>query len=714
MCIALFQYLQARDKHRCKSKGSDMTSRFSMKSIALMSSAVALMCLPAGIVSAQGVTFTDVTASTGVTYARTPSLRDAGNTSFLQDSLITPATFFDLVQAPMRGRGIPGVALLDYDGDGDLDMYVTNGPGSANSLLSNQLVESGTFTFVDVTAAAGVEASAQDSNGTCFGDIDNDGDEDLFVVGHEGAHHLFENQGNGSFLDISASSPFATNGIGGTACAFGDINGDGLLDLFVARGYSLNTLEPCLFHSGTNEFQHNELYVNTGSNIFQDVSATSGIRDMGDYPVGMAGLTWAASLVDYDLDGDLDLFNADDQCAALPAKHGGVDRGTISVWDNDGSGNFTNVTPLSPHSAYHSDWMGLSFGDFNHDGSMDFFATNFGDWAREFLGAPYTVNDGSSHWFHQQPDHTFVRNDGGQPSTPFGWGTVAEDFDRDGDTDVMFIGGLSLGFAGEASNPGSYLINDGTGNFDYDPDATLVDHNRRFNSGAVAGDLNGDGHVDFVTVSNENFSSAIPLVPYAAVGIQRGSDFDADAFFVPTFAETSQGSGEFVWTGIGGSDGTIAIETNDGTSAYGAASVTTIGTIGLTDDGSVNRDGIGAVVFFTPKNGAQAMKPVAGGSSHVSQNSLTQHFGMGDANKGTVEVMWPGGVRNRLYNVKDGDQVRFPEIPCSYDAEWDTFQDYKDCVKDALKDLKQEGVITGGEKGKLLSSAIKAYHDHND
>ena len=419
----------------------------------------------------------------------------------------------------MRDRGFPGVALLDYDNDGDLDMYVTNGPGTPNSLLSNQYAQSGQVTFVDVAAAAGVQATAPDSNGVCFADTDNDGDEDIFVVSLAGAHHFFENQGDGSFVDITVSSGVSAGGVGGTSCVFGDVDNDGLVDLFIARAYSLDTLLPCFLHEFTFEFQPNELYVNTGGNIFQDVSTTSGIRDMYDgYPAGMQGLTWSAALVDYDLDGDLDLFNADDQCAALPAKHGGIDRGFIQLWDNDGSGNFTNVTGLS-FGDQPFDWMGISFGDFNHDGNMDFFACNFGDWAREFLGEPYTLHDESSVWFFGQNDNTFVRDQAGLPTTPFGWGTSAEDWDNDGDTDVIFHGGLSLGLAAEASNPGSTLINDGTGMFTYDANATSVDHSRRETAGTAAGDLNGDGYVDIVTVSGEDYPSFTPLVPYNAVGV---------------------------------------------------------------------------------------------------------------------------------------------------------------------------------------------------
>ena len=112
----------------------------------------------------------------------------------------------DVPLAPIKSRGAPGVALLDYDRDGDLDIYVTNGPGTPNSLYRNLVSERGEVRFKDVAERAGVDATDQDGTGTCFGDIDNDGDHDLLVLGYNEPHRLFENRGNGRFRDISAAS----------------------------------------------------------------------------------------------------------------------------------------------------------------------------------------------------------------------------------------------------------------------------------------------------------------------------------------------------------------------------------------------------------------------------------------------------------------------------------------------------------------------------
>ena len=105
------------------------------------------------------------------------------------------------------------------------------------------------------------------------------------------------------------------------------------------------------------------------------------------------------------------------------------------------------------------------------------------------------------------------------------------------------------------------------------------------------------------------------------------------------------------------------------------------------------------------------MKPVAAGSSHVSSDSLQQHFGLGKKNKGTLEVLWPGGVRNKLYNVRDGENIEFPEIPCSYDGDAYHFYRYAYCVSGSLHELRHEGVINRKQQRRLRRSAVRAYFE---
>ncbi len=681
--------------------------------------------------TAQGtVTFSDLSADDACSgldsYERVASERNQIATTWQQNSLTAPMNFFDMVfNTPLRPRGMPGVAVFDYDRDDDEDVFVTNGPGGANALFQNQLTQTGVARFEDVAEQAGVTAAATDSSGACYGDIDNDGDEDLFVVADKGRSHFYLNSGDGTFADISAASGTDVDGIGGTSCAFGDINGDGLLDLFVARAWDQESLVACFFDPFAPGIQHNELYVNSGGGVFTDVSDASGIRNLGGLPpwaAGAATITWSVSMVDYDLDGDVDIFTADDQCGLPHANLGGVDRGFLQIFDNDGTGVFTNRT-VEAGTNQPSAWMGLSFGDFNSDGKLDFFSPSFGDWGKLFLGAPITLGDETSRWFLGGPNKTFYNPGvGGLKRMPFGWGTAARDFDNDGDTDISFHGSLDLWFVIDHSNPGSMLLNDGGANFGLDRGAFAVDHSRRSDSGVAAADFNGDGFTDLVTVSDSNTPSELPLFQYGGVDKEVGffSVYDPTAYYTPVFQlidrdplnrptnkleERFAFDEDFVFD-----SGTVTVELNSADNGNRWVNVRLLGSVGVLPNAHANRDGIGAMVTFTPEGGQPVMAPVLGGASHLSQDSLAQGFGLGDTHKGSADILWPGGVRNRLDKLKHGERVVIPEIPCSYDTTASR-NTYKACVDAALGTLRSQNIINQSYSSRLRNSALRAYDD---
>ncbi|HET7087492.1 MAG TPA: VCBS repeat-containing protein, partial [Anaerolineae bacterium] len=305
---------------------------------------VVLLLSLAGVASASGggVTFQDIAAgdSAGITYRRVVSARDAIWDAIKQQPVYKVS---DLAVSPMMPEGDPGVALFDFDRDSDLDIYVTNGPGANNSLYSNQLKETGQVTFVDVGAAAGVGVFDQDSQGACFGDIDNDGDEDLYVANNDGPNALFENQGDGTFQDITTLSGTSGGDRNAVSCAMGDVNGDGLLDIFVGNNYSDWSHQLTHFGQPFAFNEHNQLFLNKGGNVFADVSAESGVETLANLPpeapAGAAGVTWQVALVDYDLDGDADIVASYDQTGPA-AKYGGMDIGFIRIFQNDGTGHF--------------------------------------------------------------------------------------------------------------------------------------------------------------------------------------------------------------------------------------------------------------------------------------------------------------------------------------------------------------------------------------
>jgi len=683
----------------------------SRPSVALLALALILAStVLAGGAAASGPSFVDVAANpaTGLTYERTPSAREAVFEALRQQPFYTLA---DVAFSPIKARGAPGIALIDYDGDGDLDVYVTNGPGTANSLFENRLVPDGSFTFVDVAVAVGVDATAQDTSGVCFGDLDNDGDPDLLALGTGEPNRLFENLG-GTFVDATG----ATNGllaseIGGgyhwsSSCSMGDVDGDGLLDVFVGNAFHDWSQQLAIVAVPFAQNEPDQLFLNRGGLVFEEVGQAAGIHDLGGIPPGFYTITWATGLLDYDGDGDVDIIHADDQAAVPPARYGGVDRGYIQIHDNDGSGHFVSTT-LAAGTNKTGQWMGLSFGDFNCDGRIDLFGSNVGDYLIPLFGGPYALGDSTSRWFLQSSAGGFDDPGvGAIVGTPFGWGTVPLDADNDGDLDIVYHGGLDAGPFVDASNPGVLFENpDCSAQFTWNDAAFAIDHRRRNVQGVAVGDLDQDGYADVLSVSNFNFPAPAPLVPYPALW---GSPFDAPlASIVATFVPTAT-PGVFVPSGLQQSNGSLVVEINQG-GGNGSVVLEPRGGAGLVSGGAVNRSGIGAVFTVTPQGGKPVTRPVMGGSSYASEDALVQPYGLGAAKRATVEVLWPGGVRNRLYGARAGERWVFPEIPCSYDGDWSGPAAYGACVRAALDEWVAAGVLTDGQRARLLSSALHAF-----
>ncbi|MEM9552806.1 MAG: CRTAC1 family protein [Acidobacteriota bacterium] len=655
-------------------------------------------------------TFTDLALDpgSGLEYARTPSASSA-----TLDALKAQGTipFNALFGAPLKSRGAPGVALLDFDGDDDLDLYVTNGPGTANSLFANQLADTGVLRFVDVGLARGADVTDQDSTGVCFGDIDNDGDPDLYVLGNAEPNRLLENH-DGTFVDITAEAGVGGGALTSTSCSFGDVDGDGLLDLVVANSWSwltpLGLFQPFTFD------EPNLLFVNRGAGVFEDRSAASGIQDNAGFPppfLGAPAITWAISIVDLDLDGDGDVLMADDQGSVPQAAQGGVDRGFFHYFENNGTGQFTDVT-VEKGLNVPGGWMGFDFGDLDCDGRLDFFASNFSDLTS-------LVQSGGSAPLGVFPSRWVLATDGGYSApdlgelvtTPFGWGTGVFDYDGDGDLDVVYHGGMDLIFFVDAANAGVVLRNDEcSARFTRDTAALAGgrDHRRRNVQGVAVGDLDGNGFDDVVSVSSFDAPTPTPLLP---VPNNPAPEFD-DARFIPTF-EPGPGPDEFTFSGIAFDDGSLAVELNGGTSNR-TLRVELTGAAGLATGARAPRDGIGAVVQVTPRGPsapAPTLRPVVGGSSYASQHSTALTFGLGDARRATVDVLWPGGVRNRTYRARAGRVTRLVEIPCSYDTTELTLPEYARCVRDALQELVAAGAIERRERGRRFVDAIRAYLD---
>jgi hypothetical protein len=361
--------------------------------------------------------FVDATLAAGLSY-----LHHSGNP--FESCLLISASFC----APERMAG--GAAVADVDGDGDLDLFATRLEGP-NLLLCNRLIESGTATFEDCTTAAGLDAVAVNGNGAAFGDLDRDGDPDLYVTAIATTRfYLFINDGAGHFSEeaVARGAAVATGFThAGFGVELGDYDGDGWLDLHVNEwgAIVLQTLGGESDHPG-----HMRLLRNRGAaqpGHFDDVTASAGVA----IPVAE---TWgfASALRDLDGDGHLDLAIASDF-------------ETSKLFWNDGDGTFSEGG-VAAGVATDENGMGSTFGDADGDGDLDWFVTSIYD-AEGPCGSPncpfgstgnrYYRNDGARVFSDQTGDAATGLRDGG-----WGWGTAFFDYDLDGDLDLVMTNGV--------------------------------------------------------------------------------------------------------------------------------------------------------------------------------------------------------------------------------------------------------------------------------
>ena len=404
-----------------------------------------------------------------------------------------------------------GAALVDYDNDGDLDVYLVQGgtlgaatspiaaasrPRETDRLYRNDL-ERGldpdrTLRFTDVTEASGITARGY-GQGVAVGDFDNDGWVDLYLT-RFGPNQMFRNQGDGTFADVSELTGTADPGWGVSA-SFVDVDRDGWLDLFVGNylHYALEAHIDCFSPSGAPGYcppapyrpAPNRFYRNLGNGRFADMTAAAGLA-------GEVGPALGVATADVDNDGWIDVFVANDQ---KPNQ----------LWINQRDGRFENRAPLAGVALgvageAKAD-MGVDAGDFDNDGDEDLFITEMTG-----QGSTLYVNDGTG-LFEEQSARAGVR----LPSLPFtGFGTAWLDFDNDGWLDLLSVNGLVTHNADALGpdNPFPYhqrnqlFRNLGNGRFEDVTDrAGAVFALAEVSRGAAFGDIDNDGDVD-VLVTN--------------------------------------------------------------------------------------------------------------------------------------------------------------------------------------------------------------------
>jgi hypothetical protein len=407
----------------------------------------------------------------------------------------------------------PGVALFDYDNDGDLDVFVAQGamlgsdtplpppPDGASRggrLYRNDLEikPDGTRTlhFTDVTEQSGIKTVGY-GMGVAVGDFDNDGWPDLYLTGF-GRSQLFHNNGDGTFTDVSERSGTSNVGSWAVSAAFVDFDRDGWPDLFVGNylKYTLQTHVPCFSAPGVPDYcrpevyraEPSRLYRNLGNGRFADVTIEAGLGRSFGPALGV-------STADVNGDGWPDLFVANDEQEN-------------QLWINQRDGTFKNTAvaagvALGANGERKAN-MGVDAGDFDNDGDDDLIVTELIN-----QGISLFVNDGSGN-FEEQSIRLGLR----RPSLPYtGFGTAWFDFDNDGWLDVLSVNGdvnRNMRQTRRGGDPSplaqrNLLLRNIGGRFEDVTDRAgrafdLVEVGR----GAAFGDIDNDGDTDVVVANN--------------------------------------------------------------------------------------------------------------------------------------------------------------------------------------------------------------------
>jgi hypothetical protein len=503
-----------------------------------------------------------------------------------------------------------GLAFFDYDNDGWLDIYLTNGTRlgenwPASSAPTSQLFKNNRDgTFTNVTDKSGLARTGWQT-GVCVGDYDNDGWDDLFCC-FWGHNILFHNNGDGTFVDVSRKAGLYNEQVRwGAGCTFLDYDRDGYLDLFVCNYIKLDPQEtgsskepatclwkgiPVLCGPRGLTGDTNILYHNNGNGTFTDVSGVTGILKPGPR------FSITAVSYDFDNDGWPDIYVAVDSQASI-------------LYRNNHNGTFTDVA-VAGGCAYSETGreqagMGVAVGDYDCDGFFDIFKTNFAD--------------DTSNLYHNNGDGTFSEVTSlagiGVNSQYVGWGCGFLDYDNDGWPDLMQINGhvypeIAGHDVGQTfKNPRLVYQNLGNGRFK-DVSAMLGPGiSEHFSSrGAAFGDYDNDGDIDVLVLNMNDLPSLLR---------------------------------------------------NDGGNKQNWIKIKLIGT-------KCNRSAIGARVRVVTGGHAQ-IDEVHSGSSVMSQGDLRLHFGVGRSETiDLIEVKWPTTAQierfsqvkaNRILTIREGSGI---------------------------------------------------------
>ena len=475
-----------------------------------------------------------------------------------------------------------GGGFLDYDGDGDVDIYLLNGsplPGSAktrepptNALYRND----GEGRFTAISAVAGVDHAGW-GMGMAAADVDNDGDADLYVTNF-GRNVLFRNNGDGTFVDVTDEAGVAAGGWS-TSAAFGDMDGDGFVDLYLCRyvDFRMENHKFCgnpakdlksYCHPDVYDVEPSILFRNNADGTFSDVTKEAGVHVSDDGK--SLGVVWG----DYDNDGDADIYVANDSMRNF-------------LFQNDGKGKFEDVTLLAG-VGYSEDGqtqagMGTDFADYDGDGWLDVISVHL-DFEYNALyrgGASGVFTDVSYNSGVAEPSLNFV-----------GFGAFFTDYDNDSYID-LFVG-----------------------------NGHIIDNIHLFNS------------VSTYRERNFMFSNRGNGV-FEEIGLQLGEALAVqNVVRGASAADYDQDGDEDILVNVSG--GAPQLLRNDRGNRNGWLALQLVGR-------ESNRSAVGARVIVRV-GGRTLIKEVKAGVSFLSQGGLELIFGLGDAAAAdNVQIRWPTG-----------------------------------------------------------------------
>ena len=468
--------------------------------------------------------------------------------------------------------------------------------------------------------------------GGAAGDFDNDGDQDLFVIGGSaGVDRLYINDGTGHFTEQGAAWGIDRTHQG-TGAAVGDFDNDGDLDLYVTS----------LGRPGVREPGHNVLYRNNGDGTFTDVTAAAGVSIADAFQ----GDTFSSAFGDYDLDGDLDLAvagwlggsrlfrnNGDGTFSNVTAMALDTDlsanRGfaprfvdmdgdrypellwvadfyTSHYFVNNADGTFSSHTPGNG-TGLDSNGMGNTFGDYNGDGVFDWYVSSR-------INHAQTNGSGNMLYVGTETPHVFVEDSvaSGCNLGYWGWGVISIDINQDGFLDIYETNGFDGSFT---DDPAILYVNDGSGAFVDDAPLCGMDV-RSAGRGLLSADFDLDGDQDIVMF---NARQAMVYYQNEIAGLP-------DAHAITLELDTSAVSG-------------------------------------------LAPDGFGTLVELTSDAGQQK-RYLDGGSNYLSQSELSVHFGIGTDQSADISILWANGDRTDLIGVRPG-RYTIRALGCSADLNGD-------------------------------------------